>query len=87
MTMKNVDMITDKICKILIERKIVNLVEERSSLSQEEIMITWEDLTEEFGEVDIEQLASFLGASKSMVRKLLPKKLSITPAGRVVKQH
>jgi len=62
------------------------LSESRLHVGQLEILEMWENLYEELGQVNLEELANWLGTSESTIRMSLPHRLRIDENDEVVEK-
>lgn len=66
--------------------EIETISESRLHVGQQEILETWENLQEELGQVNLEELANWLGTSESTIRMSLPHRLRIDENDEIVEK-
>lgn len=66
--------------------EVETLSESRLHIGQQEILETWQNLYEELGQVNLEELANWLGTSESAIRISLPHSLRIEENNEVVQK-
>ena len=67
--------------------EIETLSESRLHVGQQEILEMWENLYEELGQVNLEELANWLGTSESTVRMSLPHRLQIIENDEIIEKR